>query len=357
MIKLGNKSLELPIIQGGMGVGVSLGGLAGAVASQGALGTISAVGIGFREEDFRKKSREADKRALKKEIEKAREISQGRGLVAVNVMMAISSYEMMVREASSLGADLIVVGAGLPLNLPELVSRDTLLAPIVSGARALKLLIRRWKAFDRLPDLVVLEGAWAGGHLGIKKEVIDSFSQEAFIKDVQETRAALDEFRSIKDIPLFVAGDLFDEARIRELNRAGADGFQFGSPFIATQECDADELFKRMIIEAKKEDLVLINSPVGLPARAIKTPFVKELTGELVRIRDCINCLKPCNPRATEFCISTALIKAAQGNYEEGLFFAGAGVERINKKTSVKELIDEISLYILRARGASPSHG
>lgn len=347
----------LPIIQGGMGVGVSLGGLAGAVANQGAIGTISSVGIGYRERDFDKNSLEADKRSLKKELDRARDLAQGRGLIAVNVMMAITAYEDMVREASALGADLIIVGAGLPLNLPELVSRDTLIAPIVSGARALRLLVRRWQAYDRLPDLVVLEGAQAGGHLGFKDQAIRDFNEEDFIKEISEIRTYLDQIALDKPIALFVAGNTLDEAKIKKYMEAGAQGFQMGTPFIATHECDAHQIFKDVIVGAKEEDVVIIKSPVGMPARAIRTPFVEALTGELIRVKKCRNCLQPCSPAATEFCISDALIKAAWGNYEEGLFFAGQGVEKINKIRSVKELIDEISLYILRAGSPGSVYG
>lgn len=322
-----NKEI-LPLIQGGMGVGVSLGGLAGSVAAQGAIGTISSVGIGYRERDYDKNTLEADKRSLKKEIDKARDLAQGRGLIAVNVMMAIRAYEDMVREASRLGADLIVVGAGLPLNLPELVNKDTMIAPIVSGLRALKLLVRRWQGYGRLPDLVILEGPQAGGHLGFKEEDIQAYSQQNFLDEITEMRAYLEGLSQDMEIPLFVAGNSYDEENIKSYMQAGAQGFQMGTPFIATQEADVHQVFKDLIVESSSEDIVLIKSPVGLPARALKTPFVKRLKGELVRIKDCRNCLSPCNPAATEFCISEALIKAAQGDYEKGLFFCRPGTRQ-----------------------------
>lgn len=356
-MKIANHNLEVPVIQGGMGVGVSLGNLAGTVASYGAIGTISAVGIGFKEEDFDKKPLEADKRALRKEIEKAKAIARGKGLIAVNVMQAITDYEAMVRSASEAGADIVVVGAGLPLNLPELVAKETLIAPIVSGARALKLLCRRWKNYGRLPDLVILESAWAGGHLGFSREEILGFGDDKLIEEIRDAKTFLNTLQEEKEIPLFVAGNTFDEERIKKLVQAGADGFQFGTPFIATEECDASDVFKKIIVEAKKEDIVLINSPVGMPARAIRTPFVAALTGEKQRIKVCRNCLRPCTPAATEFCISQALIHAARGNYEEGLFFAGAGVDKINEIRTVKEVIDEACLYLRRAGSPGCGHG
>lgn len=356
-MKIANRELELPILQGGMGVGVSLGNLAGRVASYGAMGTISAVGIGFKEDDFETNTWEANKRALNKEIQKAKDMAGGKGLVAVNVMMAITDYDEVIKQAVSGGADVIVVGAGLPLNLPELVEEDTLIAPIVSGARALKLICRRWKTYNRLPDFVVLEGAWAGGHLGFSAEDIDNYKEDDLLQETKDARAFLDTLKEQKDIPLFVAGNVFDEQRIKKLLEAGADGFQFGTPFIATQECDVSDLFKKVIVDAKKEDIVLINSPVGMPARALATPFVIALRGEKQKIRDCRNCLRFCTPAATEFCISKALIHAAKGNYEEGLFFAGDGVDRIHRIKTVKEVIDEACLFILRAGGPDCGHG
>jgi NAD(P)H-dependent flavin oxidoreductase YrpB (nitropropane dioxygenase family) len=237
------------------------------------------------------------------------------------------------------------------------VGEDTLIAPIVSGARALKLLCRRWKTYNRLPDLVILEGAWAGGHLGFSDEDIKNYKEEKLIQETRDVRAFLDTLKEQKDIPLFLAGNAFDEHRIKKLLDAGADGFQFGTPFIATEECDVSDVFKKVILDAKKEDIVLIKSPVGMPARAIRTPFISTLRGEKQKIRDCRNCLRPCTPAATEFCISKVLIHAAKGNYEEGLFFAGDGVDKINKIRTVKEVLDEACLYILRAGSPGCGHG
>ncbi len=357
-MKIANRSLDLPLIQGGMGIGVSLGRLAGTVASYGAMGTISAVGIGYAEEDFGKNNVHANVRALTKEIQKAKELSGGKGLIAVNIMHAITQYEEMVKAAVKAGVDILVVGAGLPLDLPKLAEGwDGILAPIVSSKRALELLYRSWKKrFSRIFDMVILEGAEAGGHLGIPSKDMEGFD---LLSVTNETKSYLQEVEAAegRKIPLFVAGNVFDEKNMASLLKAGADGFQMGTPFIATEECDVHDGFKQVILEAREEAVKLIHSPVGMPARAINTPFVQALTGEKLTIKNCMNCLKTCTPASTEFCISQALIQAAKGNREEGLFFAGAGVGKINTLRTVKEVLDEACLFIRRAGGSVRCHG
>lgn len=357
-MKIGGRELKLPILQGGMGIGVSLGRLAGNVASYGAMGTISAVGIGYREADFGKNNVMANRAALEKEIKKAKDIAKGQGLLAVNIMHAITQYEEMVKTAIQAGIDVLVVGAGLPLDLPKLVQGwDGLLAPIVSSKRALELLYRSWKKrFQRVFDMVILEGSQAGGHLGVQDKEIQSYDLLASTREVKDFLREVEKKEGV-EIPLFVAGNALEEDTLISLIQAGADGCQLGTPFILTEECDAHENFKEVIRQAAEEDVVLLHSPVGMPARAINTPFVQKLTGEKIKIMDCMNCLKTCNPKETEFCISRALIQAAKGNREEGLFFAGAGVGRLNQLRSVKEVLDEACLYLCRAGSTSCCHG
>ncbi len=343
-LKIKNKEIKYPIIQGGMGVGISLGNLSGAVAREGAMGTISTVGIGYREEDFYTNTRQANRRAFKKEVKKAREIAKGEGLIGVNVMVVLNDYDELVKQAVEEKVDFIISGSGLPLNLPELVDDDEiLLAPIVSSVRALKLINRVWKKkYKRLPDFVVLEGSQAGGHLGFKKKEIESGkSLEELTVELVEY---LDDFKkeSGEKIPLFVAGSVYDGYDLKKYRELGADGIQMGTRFIGTYECDADEKFKDFVIKAKDEDLVIVNSPVGILGRAINNNFLKELEEERKPSTRCINCLQPCDPKTTEYCISDALINAAKGNIDQGLIFAGSNLKRLKEKVSVESIIKEI---------------
>ena len=344
-VKIGNKELTIPVIQGGMGVGISLGGLSGAVAKEGGMGTISIVGIGYREEDFYKNNIEANTRAFSKELKKAREIAQGNGIIAVNIMYALTDFQAMVKAAVKEKIDAIVVGAGLPLDLPSFVDdKNIMIAPIISSARALKLIIRNWtKKYNRYPDFVVLEGKDAGGHLGFKKEEIENenYSLEEITKEVVEYLNELKDKIQYK-IPLFVGGSFFDGNDLNLVQSWGADGIQMGTRFIATVECDASEDFKKMVLNAEKDDIVLLHSPVGLPARGIKNEFIERIARERVPSKRCINCLKTCNPRTTDFCISDALINSVKGETEKGLFFSGSLAHRITEITTVHKIFEEI---------------
>ncbi|QQK08144.1 NAD(P)H-dependent flavin oxidoreductase [Miniphocaeibacter halophilus] len=344
-IMIGSKEISIPVIQGGMGVGVSLGNLAGSVAREGGIGTISMVDIGFKEPDFYTNKKESAARAFTKELNKAREISKGNGLIATNIMAALTDYKELVKTAVKAKVDAIVVGAGLPLDLPGLVeTKDIMIAPIISSARALKLVVRNWmKKYDRTPDFVVLEGRDAGGHLGFKKEEIinESYSLETITKDVL---SYLDELKNNigKKIPLFVGGSFFDGNDLNMVQDWGATGIQIGTRFIATEECDVSKEFKDLIVKAKEEDIVLLHSPVGMPARAIKTPLIEKMNKERIPSKRCINCLKTCNPKTTNFCISDALISSANGDVENGLFFSGSLAYRIKGITTVEEIFKEI---------------
>ena len=328
---------QIPIIQGGMGVGISMGGLAGAVAREGGMGVISTALIGFREQDVAKAPLEAAKRALRKEIEKAKSYAQGRGKIAINAMVVTNDYKEMIKEALSCGIDAIISGAGMPLELPKLVgNHSVMIAPIVSGKRAAELIIKAWSRYSRKPDFIVAEGKDAGGHLGFRgEELLDGTAPnlEETVKDVVE---------AADGIPVFAAGSVFDAEDIKAVMKAGASGVQIATRFIATKECDATDEFKKVILQAKAEDIQIIQSPVGLPGRAVKTPLISKLNGEMRKIKHCLNCISTCNPASTPYCISRALIEGYYGNWEEGLFFAGANVGRVNEMTTVPELMGEL---------------
>lgn len=343
-IKIGNKTIKYPIIQGGMGVGISLGDLSGAVAKEGAIGTISTVAIGYREEDFYENSLKANKRALKKELKKARLISEGNGLLGINIMVAINDYEELVKEAVKEKVDFIISGAGLPLNLPELVGdKDVLIAPIVSSLKALKLINKVWtKRYKRYPDFLIVEGTGAGGHLGFK---IDEITNGQTLEEI--TVEIIEEIQKIKkdtgvEIPVFVAGSVYDGYDLKKFRKLGVNGLQIGTRFIATDECDANPKFKDLIVNSTKEDLIIIESPVGLPGRAINNRFLEDIKHNRRPSKRCINCLKTCSPKETQYCILDALINAVNGDIENGLFFSGSNVHRVNKIVPVKKVIKKI---------------
>ena len=332
--------LTVPVIQGGMGVGISLGGLAGAVAREGGMGVISTANIGFREPDFWQNAEEAGRRALRKEIEKAREIAGGNGLIAINAMVATTNFADMVKLACQCGIDAIISGAGLPLELPELtVGSDVLIAPIVSSGRAAKTLKRMWgKRHDHEPDFFVVEGSQAGGHLGFAQEEVENGSALPLMDIVADV------VREADKIPVFAARSIFDGADIRKALAAGAKGVQIATRFIACEECDASQGFKDVILGASDEDVMILKSPVGMPGRGLRTPLMEKVAaGQRFAPETCIGCIHTCNPAETPYCINRALIEGYNGNYEEGLFFCGSNVGRINKMTTVKALMEELS--------------
>ncbi len=345
---INGKYLAHGIIQGGMGVGVSLSELAGNVAKQGCMGVISSVNIGFKEKDFLTNPFEANIRALKKHIVRAKEIAGSNGLVGVNIMVAVSHYEETVKAAISAGADAIISGAGLPLNLAELVKgTNTLYAPIVSSAKAAMLLCRTFaKKAQSIPDFIVIEGHKAGGHLGFSADDLNNQTCQdnlEILKEVKETIKPFEE-QFKKKIKVFLGGGIFTGKDMAEAIQTGADGVQIGTRFIATKECDANNAFKEVLINASEDDIRIIKSPVGMPARAIFTPMLESLeNGKTFFAKKCNGCLKAC-PKGDKipYCISRALIAAVEGNREEGLFFCGENAARIDKITTVKDLVDEI---------------
>ena len=353
-IHIGDLEIQLRIIQGGMGVGISLSGLAGAVAQCGAVGVISAAVIGMNERDISTNPIEANNRALRKEISKAREIAP-QGVIGVNIMVAMTHYAELVTTALEEGIDMIISGAGLPLELPKLY-RDicektqrvlkTKLIPIVSSARATTVIAKKWFAkTGLLPDAVVLEGPKAGGHLGFTYDDVWASNKtlEVLLPEVVDAVKELED-KAGRAIPVFAAGGIFTGKDIYDILELGATGVQMGTRFVATHECDADERFKQRYIDVTEEEIRLIKSPVGLPGRVIHNEFVDEMYEGKRRPKKCIyDCVITCDPKTTPYCISAALINAQKGNLRNGFAFAGANVHRIKEIVSVKELIDSLT--------------
>ncbi len=350
-VMIRGKRLPLPILQGGMGVGVSLDGLAGSVAACGGMGTISSALGGFREEDFSLDPTGANLRALERQVKAAKERAKsGDGLVAVNVMVATSQYADSVRTALKAGADAIVCGAGIPKDLPALAAQvpesDAALAPIVSSGRAAALICKLWeRSANRIPDFVVLEGPLAGGHLGFSPEQARAGSPQAMDILLEEVLTALAPFREKcgRDIPVFVAGGVKDGREMAALMKQGAAGAQFATRFIATQECDASAPYKQALVDARQEDITIVQSPVGMPGRALRNPLIQRVeAGTQPKPSKCIRCLVPCQPDKAPYCISRALMDAAEGDWENGLFFCGSNAGSINVISTVKEEMEQI---------------
>jgi NAD(P)H-dependent flavin oxidoreductase YrpB (nitropropane dioxygenase family) len=343
-LKIGNLIAPIPIIQGGMGIGVSSSKLAAAVANAGGVGIISAAQLGYTEDDFIKNPLEANLRALKKHITLAKSKAVN-GIIGINAMVATNNYEAHIKAAIEAGVDLIISGAGLPTMLPKIVKGSSVkIAPIVSSLKAAKVILKLWDKHDNVaPDLVVIEGPKAGGHLGFKVEELESGNidfDKSIIDIIDETKKYAKKYN--KEIPVVVAGGVFDGYDIAKYLKLGASGVQMATRFVATEECDASDEFKNAYINCKKEDIQIVKSPVGMPGRAISNPFVKKAHAEGEKVTHCYNCLTPCNPATTPYCISKALINAVNGNINEGLIFCGENASRITKITTVQELMDEL---------------
>lgn len=341
---IGDLTARVPVIQGGMGVGVSLSSLAGAVAAEGGIGVISTAQIGYREPDFDDDPIGANLRAIKTEIRKAREIAKG-GILGVNIMVATRKYEEYVKAAVEAGIDLIISGAGLPMELPKLVgAAKTKLAPIVSSVKSVQVIMRYWwKKYNRLPDAVVIEGPLAGGHLGFHKEQLEDIDGlqyddevRAIIEKVDETAAAHE-----TDIPVIMAGGVYNREDMERYLEMGASGVQVATRFVTTYECDADNAYKQSYIDAKQEDIVIVQSPVGMPGRAILNPFMKRAKAGQIPHGKCHLCVSTCKPDATPYCITDALVNAVKGNIDDGLLFCGANAYRATKLEHVKDIMDE----------------
>jgi nitronate monooxygenase len=348
-LNIRNLKLKKPIIQGGMGVGISMSGLASAVANQGGIGVISSVALGLLEDRPTSGYKKGNQEMLKREIHKARALSSG--VLGLNIMVAVSDYDDLVKIAFDEGIDIIFLGAGLPLKFPEAVTADRLkngatrVAVIVSSDRAVKLIFQTWqKKFGHLPDMVVVEGPKAGGHLGFKKEQIfdPAYALEKLLPGVMKVVKEY-ELQFGKNIPVIAAGGIYTGADIFRFIKMGAAGVQMGTRFVATHECDASLRFKQAYIDCKEEDLSIIDSPVGLPGRAIRNRFIDEISaGSRKPFRCSWKCLKTCNFREAPYCIAQALANAQKGNVQEGYTFAGANAFRVKEIISVKELFDSL---------------
>jgi NAD(P)H-dependent flavin oxidoreductase YrpB (nitropropane dioxygenase family) len=344
-LKIGDLTAELPIIQGGMGVGISLSRLASAVANEGGIGVIATAGIGMNEPDFSTNFLEANIRALRKEIRKTRELTKG--IIGVNIMVALSNFADMVRTAIEEGADIIFSGAGLPLNLPHFVDSTikTKLVPIVSSARAAGIIAKKWsEKYNRLPDAVVVEGPLAGGHLGFKEHTIcdPEYSLEKLVPEVMQMLKPFEE-RYEKRIPVIAAGGIYTGEDIFRYFQLGASAVQMATRFVTTYECDASEHFKQAYLHASEEDIVVIKSPVGMPGRAIKNAFLEEVSqGKRKPFKCPYHCIITCDYKKSPYCIAFALINAKKGNFSHGFAFAGKNAHRARAIISVKELIETI---------------
>ena len=369
---IGDLVVPKPVIQGGMGVGISLHRLAGAVAKAGGVGIISSAQIGFREPDFTTNFVEANLRAIRREMKLAREIAP-EGAIGFNIMVATKHYDMWVKEAVKAGADIIISGAGLPVSLPEYVEeayaemaesrqgrlpRRIKLAPIVSSAKSAMVICKIWdRKCHAVPDLVVVEGPLAGGHLGFSPDQLSEYGADT--KDVPSTydRAAYDEevkaiIKVVKEygdkynrhIPVVTAGGIYTHEDVLHQLALGADGVQVGTRFVTTEECDASDAYKQTYIQAKKEDIVITKSPVGMPGRAILNPFLRRIKGgDRPAIKSCFQCLEHCDIRTIPYCITMALVKAAEGDTEHGLLFCGSNAYRAEKIDTVEHVIKDLA--------------
>lgn len=339
-LKIGDLCARIPVIQGGMGVGVSLSGLAGAVAAAGGIGIISTAQIGYKDPDFDKNPIPCNLKAIGEEIAKAKEIAKG-GIVGVNIMVATRKYEEYVKAAVSAGADIIISGAGLPMTLPELVGKaKTKLAPIVSSKKSLSVIAKYWmKKYDRKPDLVVIEGPQAGGHLGFSKEELESYTKESYDEEIKQILSLAKEL----DVPVVVAGGVYTREDMEHYLALGANGVQMATRFVTTKECDASDAYKQAYIAAKKEDIVIVKSPVGMPGRAIHNAFLDKVKAGERFMRGCRQCISTCNPATTPYCITEALINAVEGRLDEGLIFCGSNAYRANHIETVASIMEEFA--------------
>jgi nitronate monooxygenase len=344
-LNIGDVVSRLPIIQGGMGVGISLSGLASAVANEGGIGVIAAAMIGMREPDIVSNPLEANIRALRREITKAKEMTNG--ILGVNIMVALTHFADLVKAAIDESIDVIFAGAGLPLDLPKYLNEGakTKLVPIISSARAAKIICKRWvERFDYLPDAFVVEGPLAGGHLGFKADQLErpEFALERIVPEVIEAVKPFEQQRDAK-IPIIAAGGVYTGQDICTFLQLGAAGVQMSTRFVATEECDADMEFKQTYINAKEEDITIINSPVGLLGRAIRNQFLDDVrAGKKNPFKCPYQCVTTCKVQESPYCIALALVNAKQGKLKHGFAFAGQNAYRVEKTTSVKDLVASI---------------
>lgn len=345
-LKIGDKIAKWPIVQGGMGVGVSLSSLAGAVAAEGGVGIISSAQIGFKNSLFETNPFMANLKAIEEEFLKARKIAP-EGIIGFNIMVALKHYKEYVVKAASVGADIIISGAGLATSLPEYVSGYmTKIAPIVSSKRAAEVLLKLWdRRYKRTADMVVIEGPKAGGHLGFSKEELVNITDEGYEKEICDIIETVKSYgkKYAVDIPVIVAGGIDSSKEVRKIMSLGANGVQVASRFVTSYECDVDAAFKQAYIDSKKEDIEIVTSPVGMPGRAIKNKFIQNVeNGQKQKVKKCYGCLEKCSITDIPYCITEALINAAKGDVENGLVFCGANTYKIKKLESVNEIIESL---------------
>jgi len=344
-LTIGDLTVRVPVVQGGMGVGISLSGLASAVAQSGGIGVIAAAGIGMGRPGYASDFVKTNNEALADEIRAAR--AKTTGAIGVNIMVALSNYAEMVKTAVSEGVDAIFSGAGLPMDLPAHLTEGarTKLVPIVSSARAAVLICRKWLSrFGRTPDAFVVEGPMAGGHLGFKPDQIadPAHALEQIVPQVIEGVSPYTAPNG-KPIPVLAAGGVYSGEDIRKYIRMGAAGVQMGTRFVVTDECDASPAFKQAYLDATKEDISIIQSPVGLPGRAIGNTFLAEAAKGIRKPKVCpFNCVHSCDQANAPYCIMTALMNAKKGNLDHGFAFAGENAWRVDRIMPVKELMEEL---------------
>ena len=352
-LKIGDLTAPVPVIQGGMGVGISLSGLAAAVANQGGIGVIAGAMIGMREPDVIKNPIEANIRALQTELKNARELSPN-GILGVNIMVALTTFKEMVKASIENHANIIFSGAGLPLELPKVLldaceakkeEFRTKLVPIISSARAATIIAKKWRTrFGYTPDAFVVEGPKAGGHLGFKYEELTNpqFSLENLVPQVVDAVKAIED-ASGKAIPVIAGGGIYTGEDIARILDLGASAVQMGTRFVATHECDADIRFKESFVNATEEDITIIKSPVGMPGRALMNSFIQaSREGKRKPVKCVFHCVSTCEQEKTPYCIAHALIAAMKGNIDKGFAFCGSNVAKVNSIISVKELMSSL---------------
>ena len=359
---------KYPVIQGGMGVGISLSSLAGAVAKAGGIGIISTAQIGFRDPNFLKDPMGANMRAIREELKKARAIAP-KGIIGFNIMVATRNYAQYVKEAIKAGADIIISGAGLPVDLPGYLEEAkqiaakagetvrTKIAPIDSNAKSAMVICRLWdRKYKQAPDLLVIEGPLAGGHLGFSREqlaqygadtpnVPDTYDQAAYDQEIRDIIKVAKQFEEKygRPIPVVIAGGIYTHDDVdHAIGELGADGVQVATRFVTTVECDAPMCYKQAYIDAKQEDIVITKSPVGMPGRAIRNVFLDNAAGKKAKIDHCYQCLEHCDPKNIPYCITKALSNAAEGDLDHGLLFCGSNAYRANRIETVNQVIEDL---------------
>lgn len=340
-LKIGNLEIDPPIIQGGMGVRVSRAGLAYAVANTGCAGVIASVGLGPFEDLPGSEFVKVNEEALRSEIREAK--SHTSGIIGVNILVALSNYENLVQAAIDEDVDLIISGAGLPLNLPEYLNgKDIKLIPVVSSGRTFKIICKRWKnRFNTVPDAVIVEGVKAGGHLGYSYDNVNEETGPTLEETLKEVIEVVDCFAP--GIPVIAAGGIFDGEDIAHFLQLGASGVQMATRFVCTDECDAHDNFKQAYLDAGIDDLRIINSPVGLPGRVINNDFVEKIkAGQTIPFTCNYRCLKTCEPKKAPYCIAKVLANAAQGKLDESFAFAGSNAYRCEEIIPVSVLVEKL---------------